>query len=268
MAQLAVIGTGNMAEAILRGAIRKNIFDGKDIIASDVRTERLHQLAGELGFQAAASNAEAVRAATLVLLAVKPQNLPDVGAELAPVMTGQHTVMTILAGRTIQGVCSAFGGKPAVVRIMPNLPALIGQGVAAIAGGSDTPPAALEAAERIFATVGSVVRIEERLMDAVTAISGSGPGFVFLFMEAMIEAAIALGFDAQTATTLVLQTFLGAGRLACESGEDVVTLRKKVSSPGGTTLAGLEIFENSGLRDIFRRATARACERAGELSRM
>lgn len=267
MAQLAVIGAGNMAEAIVGGAIRAGLYPPAEIVAADVRPERCAELAQRYGIGVAATGADAAVAASFLLLSVKPQNLAEVGAELAPLLSGEHTVVTVLAGKTLAGVRAALGGQCKVIRVMPNLPALVGAGMAAIAAEADTPPALIEQTQALFATVGAVVTVDESLMDAVTAISGSGPGYVFLMIEALIDAALELGFDPATAKLLATQTFFGAGQLAASSDDDAATLRQKVSSPGGTTLAGLEVLEQGGLRALIKQAAARACERARELGR-
>lgn len=263
--RIAFIGAGNMAMALIEGLIAARTFDESHIVASDPRSELLGQLARTHGFTAAASNAEAVRAANVVVLSTKPQVFPVVLPELAGALAHGPLVISIAAGVSLSAIEAKLGSAARVVRAMPNTPALVGVGATAIAAGTRATDADMEIAEAVFRAVGIVTRVEERFMDAVTALSGSGPAYVFLLAEAMTEAGIAQGLPADVAAALAKQTVAGAGKLLGASSEPPATLRRNVTSPGGTTQAALERFEALGLRGIVSDAIGAATRRGHEL---
>ena len=263
---IAFIGAGNMGEALIRGLLAAKAITPAQIIATDVRAERREYFIKSFGVRASADNAMAVKAADIVLLAVKPQQMNEVLAGFKSVSAGSQLVISIAAGVTTARIERELGGKTRVVRVMPNTPALVGAGAAALAKGAHATNEDLTTAEEILGTVGITVRTDEHLMDAVTALSGSGPAYVFYVTEAMIKAGIAAGLDEVLAKKLAIQTIYGAAKLLVESGESPELLRRKVTSPGGTTEAALKVMGDRKLMEIFAEAIRAAANRSKELS--
>jgi pyrroline-5-carboxylate reductase len=263
---VAFIGAGNMGEALIRGLLAAKTVSPARIIAADVRAERREFLAKTFGVQAVDDNAEAVKAADIVLLAVKPQQMGEVLAGFKSVLSNSKLIISIAAGVTTARIERELGGKARVVRVMPNTPALVGAGAAALAKGRYATDEDLATAEAILGAVGISVRVEERLLDAVTALSGSGPAYVFYVTEAMVKAGVAAGLDEAVARRLATQTVYGAGKLLVESGEEPEALRRNVASPGGTTEAALKVMNEQELERIFAEAIKAAEKRSRELS--
>jgi pyrroline-5-carboxylate reductase len=285
MTTIGFLGAGNMGEALARGMIKGEIAAPGDVYLYDVAAERVKQLCDELGMQAAATPAELVAATETVVFAVKPQNMPDLLADLAAApdagsWTASKRWVSICAGTTTQQIENGLVPKPQnedessaaariarVVRVMPNTPALVGLGAAGVARGS----AAREADEafvlKMMQAVGVAYAVDEAQMDAVTALSGSGPAYVFYLIESLQAAGEAVGLSAETARALSLQTVLGAATLASQQS-DVPTeeLRRRVTSPGGTTAAGLAMLEEQGFQQIVRECVEAATRRGKELA--
>ena len=263
---IAFLGAGNMGEALIRGLLTAKTIMPSQIIATDVRPERLGDLAKTFGIRTAGDNVKAVADADIVLLAVKPQQMSAVLAPLKSAAIVRKLFISIAAGVTTARIEGELGGKARVVRVMPNTPALVGAGAAALAKGSNATDDDLATAEAILGAVGITVRVEERLIDAVTALSGSGPAYVFYVTEAMIKAGVAAGLDEALAKKLAIQTVYGAAKLLVESGEEPDLLRRKVTSPGGTTEAALKVMGERKLTEIFTEAIKAAEQRSRELS--
>ncbi|MCS7049839.1 MAG: pyrroline-5-carboxylate reductase, partial [Verrucomicrobiae bacterium] len=232
------------------------------VIACDVRADRLTTLERELGIRVSADPTSA----DVVVLAVKPQQMSEALAAWRPKQTGKELVISIAAGIPTSRIERELGGRPRVVRVMPNTPALVGAGASALCRGAYATEDDLACAEFIMRAVGIVVRVDESLMDAVTALSGSGPAYVFHLAEALMAAGEAQGLDAATARELTVQTIWGAARLLRESGRNAAELREQVTSPGGTTAAALAVFRERGLMEIYREAVAAATRRGRELA--
>ena len=266
--QIAFIGAGNMAAALIGGLIADGT-PAQHIIASDPSAERLAALAGT-GIQTTTSNAEAAGMAGVLVLAVKPQMLKEVCAGLVETVRQQRPlVISIAAGVRTGELADWLGGDVALIRTMPNTPAMIQCGATVLFAGPGVSTEQRDAAEHVMRAVGLTRWVEdEGLLDAVTALSGSGPAYYFLFMEAMEAAAARLGLSADTAHLLTLQTALGAARMAMESSDDLATLRRKVTSPGGTTEQAIRTFEEAGLRELVDKALTAARDRSEELSRI
>ncbi|NRA03501.1 MAG: pyrroline-5-carboxylate reductase [Myxococcales bacterium] len=262
-ARVSSVGAGNMAEAILRGLIRAGA-DPDGLSAADPLPERRELLSRELGISTTASNAEVVRNADLVLLAVKPVSLAEATAEL-PGAPGP-IYLSIVAGATLETLAQLLGPRARVVRAMPNTPALIGAGISAICGSTGLPPEDLDRAEAVLAAVGRVLRVPETQLDAVTGLSGSGPAYVYRFVEALTAAGVHQGLAPAQARELAVETVCGAAGMLQETGEDPAVLRARVSSPGGTTLAGLSALETGGFADLVSEAVEAATRRSRELS--
>lgn len=262
------IGGGNMAEAIVRGLVARGVVPAAQVTVSDPSEVRRTLLADGFGVRATASNEEVVGNARIIVLAVKPQMMAQALAPVAAGFRADQVVISIAAGLrtdTLDALCSRI---PAIVRVMPNTPALVGQGVSALCAGPRAGAAHLALAETLFATVGTTVRVEEDMMDAVTAVSGSGPAYVFYWMEAMLKAAGDLGFAPAQARQLVYETLTGAAALAKASDEPPEVLRARVTSKGGTTEAAINHLESTRVRDHLADAVKAAAERSRALSRL
>lgn len=274
---LAVIGGGNMAGAILRGAAAAGVVDVGRVVVAEPDEAKRAGLA-KLGVAVCPGAAEALRwvrereeagGAGQVMLAVKPQSLGAVGAELGPVFgAARRVVVSILAGTPSDRVRGVLGEAAAVVRVMPNTPAQVGKGVSGVSLGAGAVEGDEAFAVALFGGVGDVVRIDEGLMDAFTAVAGSGPAYVFYLAEAMVRGAEAVGFDREIALRVVKGTVAGAGALLDASGEEPGALRAAVTSKGGTTAAALGVFETAGVGESIVRAIAAARDRGRELGRM
>jgi pyrroline-5-carboxylate reductase len=263
---IAFLGAGNMGEALIRGLLAGKTVTPSQIVATDVRPERLGELAKTFGIRTTDDNVKAVTDADIILLAVKPQQMSAVLAPLKSAATAHKLYISIAAGVTTARIEHELGGKARVVRVMPNTPALVGAGAAALSKGVHATDDDLSTAELILGAVGTVVRVEERYIDAVTALSGSGPAYVFYVTEAMIEGGVAAGLDEALARKLAIQTVFGAAKLMVESGEDPESLRRKVTSPGGTTEAALKVMSGRKLAEIFAEAIKAAEQHSRELS--
>ena len=268
MAKIGFIGAGNMAEAIIKGIIDAKVYKPDEIFLTDIRSDRVEQLCKQYKTKSAVGNCELVKAVNIIILSVKPQNFPQVLDEIKQAVNKKHLIVSIAAGITTSRIQKSLGDVP-VIRVMPNTPALVGQGAAALYA---VPQAVgrLKEVERIFSAVGLAVTVDdESLIDAVTAVSGSGPAYFFLLMEQMIKAAVKLGLTKETAEKLVLQTAKGAGILAVESagkGLSPDVLRKNVTSPGGTTEAAIAVFSKYDFEKMVNDAIVAAADRSKELS--
>lgn len=261
------IGGGNMAEALIRGMIQGGRLEPADIMVSDPQSERRRLLSREFQVKAAETNHSLVEESNVLILAVKPQVMDSVLTEVGPVITADQLVISIAAGVTIQRIQSALAASAPVVRAMPNTPALVLAGAAALAAGDFATDAHMAQARMVFEAVGEVIEISENQLDVVTGLSGSGPAYVFVLLEAMTEGAVRLGMVRDQARLLAYQTVLGAAQLAKQSGFHPAQLKEMVTSPGGTTAAGLYELEKSGFRGLIMDAVASAALRARELGR-
>ena len=266
---IGFIGAGNMAGALIKGLITSNLITPLQIIASDRDRKKLVSIAEKYGIKVFNENFEVAEAADIIVLAVKPDSLLAALEEIAPGVTKEKLLISIVAGKTTGAILDSLSAagmrhKVAVVRAMPNMPALVGEGATAVFAAEGK---AAKIADAIFGAVGTVVKVnEETLLDAVTGLSGSGPAYIFLFMEALVEAGVNLGIPVEDAKKLVFKTALGAARVAWESKKDMAELIKTITSPGGTTIEGLKEFEKAGLKKIVSSAVFAAAKRAKELS--
>jgi len=261
---VAIIGAGVMGETLLSGLLRAG-RPPASLLITEKRAERAAELAERYGVEVVDNVDAAQRCATLVLV-VKPQDMGGVLEELTPHVHSGQTVVSLAAGITTQFIESRLAAGVPVVRVMPNTPALVDEGMAAISPGAHCDDEHLEVAEGLLRSVGKVVRLPEKHQDAVTAISGSGPAYIFYVVEAMIEAGVLLGLPRATATELVVQTLVGAGKMLKETGEHPTVLRENVSSPAGTTVAALRALEDHKVRAAFLTAMEAARDRSRELA--
>lgn len=258
---LAIVGGGNMGAALAQGILESGIVAPGDLTIVEVSADRRARLAHMF---AGATIVDSVRACTSAVIAVKPPDAPSAAA--AAVAAGATRIVSIAAGVSAATLEAACGPGIAVIRSMPNTPALVGQGVTAIASGSSATEADLVWAERILGSVGLVVRVPEEQLDAITGVTGSGPAYLFLVAEALIDAATSVGLDRTQADVLVRQLFVGSAALLAQ-GDDPAELRARVTSPGGTTAAGIAALEAASVRDAFRSAVEAATRRSRELGR-
>ncbi len=268
-ATIGFIGGGNMAGSLIGGLIADHVDPGR-IWVSEPDGGRLRQLADTFGVNTTGNNAELVAAVDTVVLAVKPQSMKEVCAALADaVQTKRPLLISVAAGIRIDAIQRWLGANPAIVRAMPNTPALVQCGATALCASPQVNNAQRETAEGIMRAVGLALWLEqEEQMDAVTALSGSGPAYFFLVMEAMEKAGLALGLTRDTARLLTLQTAFGAAKVALESREEMALLRQRVTSPGGTTERAVGILQQGGLETLFAQALTGARDRSRELAEL
>lgn len=269
---IGFLGAGNLAEALVRGLTSSGAVLPGHIMASDRMSERLVHMAECHEVKVFSKNFEVARNADIIFLTVKPQDAPGVLAEIAPEIGEGRLLISAAAGLTTARIVEALREAGLVhhlpvVRAMPNTPATVRRAATAICAGPGTGESHLELASALLSTVGSVTVIEdEALMDAVTGLSGSGPAYVFLFMEALAEGGVKLGLPDDVAKSLAMQTVLGAALLAMDSQHDLPELRRMVTSPGGTTMEGLRELDEGGFREMIEKAVEAAARRSKELS--
>jgi pyrroline-5-carboxylate reductase len=264
---LGVIGTGNMGSAFVRRAIGVGAVPADRVVLADADAQRVRGLAEELGAHVADSNVELASHSEYVLLAVKPGVVPSVLEEISGALTPEQTVVSFAAGVSLAKLGTALGeSRASLVRVMPNTPALVGAGVFAVAGPG-VARERLEKLEEMLRAAGEVVEVEEKLMDAITGLIGSGPAFVFVLIEALADGAVAAGLPRPMAQELAVQTVVGAGRLVQETGQHPAALKDAVASPGGTTIAGLGELERGGFRALVAAAVRAAAKRSAELAK-
>jgi len=261
---LAILGAGVMGETVLSGLLRAG-WHADQIVATDRRLERQHELTARYGIKML-ENTEAVADAETVILVVKPQDMSDLLKEIAEAIKPGTLVVSLAAGVDTTFIESRLPEGVAVVRVMPNTPAQVDEGMAAISPGSHSTQDHLDRVTEILSATGRVITVPERYQDAVTAISGTGPAYLFFVVEAMIEAGVHLGLPRDTATELVVQTMLGSAKLLRETGEHPTVLRERVTSPGGTTAAAVRELEDHKVRAAFLRAMEAARDRSRELA--
>lgn len=264
--KLVFIGAGNMAEALIKGLVARKVCPAAHMVATDVRPERLAEMQVAYGIATSTRNREAVAGAQVVVLAVKPQQMAEVLAEIRGSAPPEALFVSIAAGKRAAMIEQALGDGTHVVRVMPNTPALVGAGASAIAGGRWATADDLALADTLLGAVGLVVRTEESMLDAVTALSGSGPAYVFYLAEAMLEAARRMGLVESVARQLTAATIGGAAKLMAESPEPPSVLRERVTSKGGTTAAALTVMNERRVGEAVTDALLAAERRSKELS--
>ena len=263
--RLAILGAGVMGETVLSGLVRAG-WSPDRIVATDRRPQRQLELSARYGITVL-ENPEAAAAVDTVVLVVKPQDMSELLAEIAPVLRPGTLVVSLAAGVDTASIEAALPAGTPVVRVMPNTPAQVDEGMAAISPGSASTDEHLARVTEILSATGRVVTLPERYQDAVTAISGSGPAYLFFVVEAMIEAGVHLGLPRDTATELVVQTMLGSAKLLRETGEHPTVLRERVTSPGGTTAAAIRQLEDHKVRAAFLSAIEAARDRSRDLAK-
>jgi pyrroline-5-carboxylate reductase len=263
--RIGILGGGTMAETILRGILRAHLLSPEQIMVSDITADRLSSLKTAHAIRTTLDNHELVSGSDVIILAVKPQSMPVLLDEIKVVSTPEKLYLSIAAGITSAALAAGLEQKGRVLRIMPNVAARVLESATAMAPGPAATQADLALARKLFEAIGQVVVINESLMDAVTGLSGSGPAFIFLIIEALSDAGVHAGLSRQAAVHLAAQTCFGAARLVLETGEHPGRLKDQVTSPGGTTIAGLQVLECRALRGSLMEAVAAAVARSREL---
>ncbi len=265
--ELAIIGAGNMAEAIVHGVLSQNVFRPEQIVAADLVPQRRALFEQQFKIKTVADNLEAARDAHTLLLSVKPQQMQVALAGIGSVIRPEALILSIAAGIGTAYIERHLGprGRFRVVRAMPNTPMLVGEGMVALARGSCASPSDIDAARNIFESAADVIEVSEDKMDAVTAVSGSGPAYVFFLVEQMINAAVELGLSPEQASQLAIKTAAGAAKMLTQSNQSPEALRRKVTSPGGTTQAAITHLESQSWPGIMVDAIKAAEHRGKEL---
>ncbi|HHY47335.1 MAG TPA: pyrroline-5-carboxylate reductase [Firmicutes bacterium] len=266
MLRVGFIGAGNLAETLISGMIASGAVGASQVLVSDVSESRRSLIKDRLGAGATEDNREVVRSSDVVFLTLKPQVMPDALRGIAPVATGDKVFITPAAGVPLSFVEGILPAGVPVVRIMPNTPCRVLAGAIAVCPGTNASPDRIALAMGLLGKLGRVVPVPEELMDAVTALSGSGPAWVYTVIEALADGGVRVGFPRELALTLAAQTVMGAAKMVLETGEHPARLRDMVTSPGGTTIAGTHALERGGLRSALMDAVVAAFDRARELT--
>ncbi|MBK7998493.1 MAG: pyrroline-5-carboxylate reductase [Verrucomicrobia bacterium] len=263
--KLGFLGAGKMASALAKGFIHAGLATGDSIIASDPYEAARASIAKDAGIRTTASNLDVLNASEVIILAVKPDQVSAVLAEAQPHFTGKHLLISIAAGVTLARMESALPAGAKVVRVMPNTPALVGASASGFALGKAAGAEEAQLVQKLLSAVGTAYQVKESLLDAVTGLSGSGPAYVFLMIEALSDGGVAAGLPRDIATKLAAQTLLGSAKLLLETGQHPGALKDMVTSPGGTTIDGLHELEKGGLRAALINAVRAAAEKSKKL---
>lgn len=266
LGRIGIVGAGNMGSAIIRGLLAKGLVKPDDLFVAEKAAGKAEALAAELGVQKAPWPME-LEALDMLILATKPQDIPAAISGAKPALGPACLVVSVAAGLTLASLARELPPDQPLIRAMPNTPCLVGQGVIALAPAAGQDPKHLDTALEAFSAVGMSVAVSEAVMDAVTGLSGSGPAFVYLFIEALSDAGVLMGLDRPTALTLAAQTVKGAAAMVQSAGRHPAELKEMVTSPGGTTIAGLRQLENGGMRGLVMEAVRAAALRSRELGK-
>jgi pyrroline-5-carboxylate reductase len=264
--RVAVLGAGKMGGILLQAFLKQNLFAPEQIYATVGHAEKAIALSTQWGVDVSTNNLEAARQADLILIGVKPFQVPDLIAEIRPALTKEKTIVSFAASVKTRAIEEASGIGIAVIRAMPNTPSALGAGAAGLCRGRFVSAAQMELAERIFETVGRTVIVDEKHMDAVTGLSASGPAYIYIIIEALAEAGVKVGLPRDIATQLAAQTTFGAAKMVLETGYHPALLKDAVTTPAGCTIDGILELEEGGLRVTLIKAVMRATQRAKELA--
>ncbi len=264
--RMGFIGAGKMGAALIQGLLSSGLAEPGDLVASDVVEERT-RLVADLGVRVARENGRVAEGADVIFLCVKPRDLAGVLEELRPHLTHDHLLISIAAGVRLSFLEARVPAGVRVVRVMPNLPAVVREVAAAYALGAHATADDARLVERIFGSLGVCVRVEEAQLDAVTGLSGSGPAYAYAILEGLIQGAVEAGLTESTARLLAAQTLRGAATLALREDQDLADLIREVATPGGTTVEGLRVMDEGRVREVLSRAVVAASRRAGELAK-
>jgi pyrroline-5-carboxylate reductase len=263
---VGILGAGNMGEALIKGLLKSQLVRSYEVIASGRKRQKLRKLEKAYGIHTTLKNEVIMASTDTVIIAVKPQNIDELGAQISPYLTKNHLIMSIAAGVDIKRLREVLGNKPKLIRVMPNLPAIVDKGVSAIYCGSRIAERYRRFAHQIFQAVGTTVDVkDEQLMDAITGVSGTGPAYLFALMEAMVAAGVKLGINPKLAESLTRQTMLGSALLAAQTEASPMQLREQVTSTKGTTWAAMKVFKSRRFWDLIIESIAAATQRSKEL---
>ena len=265
--KLGFIGGGNMGGALIKGVLKAGLLPPSSICVSDISEERLEFLAREFNIHTTRSNVDLVKNSDVIILAIKPQVMATVLEGIKDVIGDRHLLVSIMAGVKLATISSVLGKEVPMIRVMPNTPALVLAGASAIACGAKATEEHRGLALSIFSAVGEVVEVEEKLLDAVTGLSGSGPAYILLVIEALTDGGVMAGLPRPVALKLAVQTTMGAAKLIAETGMHSAVLKDQITSPGGTTIYGLEVLESGGARGLLMKAVQTATIRSEELGK-
>lgn len=263
--RIGFIGTGQMATALARGFVQAKIVSADRIVGCDVNAEAASRFTTQTGGSIVAGSVAVLGQSSLVFLAVKPQHVATILAELQPGLKSHHVIVSIAAGISLAKLSAGLGPSSRIIRVMPNTPALVGAGASAFARGANATIEDGQLVQELLATVGLALEVPEKLLDAVTGLSGSGPAYVYQFIEGLSDGGVRMGLPRDVATKLAAQTLLGAAQMVLSTGQHPGALKDAVTSPGGTTIAGLHALEIGGMRGILMNAVQAATERSKEL---
>lgn len=264
--RVALIGAGKMGGILLQAFLKNNLFPPENIRATVQHAERAQSLSQQWGISVTTDNLAAARNSDLILLGVKPRTVPEVVAQIRPALTAKKTIISFAASVTTSAIEKAAGIDLAVIRAMPNTPSLLGCGATALCRGKFVSAEQLALAERVFSSVGRTVTVDEKHMDAVTALSASGPAYIYIILESLAEGGVKVGLPRDIATLLAAQTALGAATMVLETGSHPALLKDAVTTPAGCTIDGILQLEEGGLRVTLIKAVMRAAQRAKELA--
>lgn len=264
--QIAFIGGGNMAEAVIAGLIRKGTIPAADILVTEANPDRRAYLQSQYNVAVSGNNSDAPQQAKTIFLAVKPKIVYEIKDEIKPHLSGEHLIISILAGQSREKLGNALGHTDRIIRVMPNLPAQVGRGISAISFPPELPEPEREFVRSVLLSTGEIVEVDEPLQDVVTAVSGSGPGYIFMLAEHFIAGAILQGMDHITARRLVTETIAGAAEVLKQRDDHPNELVRKVATPGGTTEAGLSAMNDFKVPEMMREVVRRAAMRSKELN--
>ena len=265
LGKIGIVGGGQMGEALMRGVLQSGLISSENITVSEPDESRANYLADTYAVNVADDAGSLAQMCSIIIFAVKPQVMGTVLDQYKAFLGGNHLVITIAAGISIRAMEEHLGNSIKIIRVMPNTPALVLAGASALSPNKMAEKDDVAVAVSIFSAVGTCIEVEEKLLDAVTGLSGSGPGYIFAFIEAMIDGGVLAGLPRPVAEKLVLQTVYGSAKLALETGEAPAVLKGRVTSPGGTTITGLQVMEESGFRGAVMTAIEVATERSKEL---
>jgi pyrroline-5-carboxylate reductase len=266
--RIGIIGSGNMARALVSGLLRTDRAERELLTVSNHKKEKCELFTREFGVETTSDNSAVVERSDIVVLAIKPQVMRKVLREVSSRVTAEKLVISIAAGVSLESIEKLLPKNTRVVRVMPNIPAIVDAGISAISAGSYVQEGDLKTAEAIFSAVGRTVFVDEDQLDAVTGLSGSGPAYIFLIIDALADAGVKVGLSRDVALELAAQTVLGAAKLLIETGEHPGKLKDRVTSPGGTAIAGIHTLEEGGLRTTLINAVERASQRSRELGKL
>lgn len=264
--KIVIIGAGNIAEALVSGLLQGKVVQPTQIFATDISEQRLQHFKQKYGVRVGSSNIDAVKRANIIVLAVKPQVLGEVLEGLKFSSAAKPLIISVAAGVTIEKIQEGISSKSCIIRVMPNTPSIVLEGATALAGGPGVSPQQLEMAKSMFEAVGKAVVVDESHIDAITGLSGGGPAYVCVFIDALADGGVKMGLSRPVAQLLAAQTVLGAAKMVLDSGEHPGVLKDRVASPGGTTIAGLHSLEEGKFRGTVMNAVQSATQRSRELA--